>query len=219
MSALLSIGLNTIERVIAAPLIGLNAVGVLDLSDKWPNMSSMVPDAFATSFLPAASFLKGGRADQPFGDNGVVPQLYLKGARYMNLASASICALLAVASGPLLTVWLGVAYPASAYLMTIFAVQQNVHLMTAPGTSILKGIGRPKEEFYYIVPNIVMALIAIPLCRLVLGYWSAAGLGSGVVIATVVSASFFVAHANRILGVSWRTYLPRLTTTVLPIPQ
>jgi len=207
LSALLSIALNTIERVIAAPLIGLNAVGVMDLSDKWPNMSSMVTDAFAGSLLPAASYLQGGRADKPLGDNRAVSQLYLRGARYNHLAASSVCALLAVAAAPCLTVWLGPAYPASAYLMTIFAVQQNFHHMTGPGTSILKGIGRPREEFYYIVPNLLMAVTTIPVSRLVLGHWSASGLGSAVVVATVVSSIFFVAHANRILEVSWRKYL------------
>ena len=207
ISALLSIALNTIERVIAAPLIGLNSVGVMDLSDKWPTMSSLVADTFSASLLPAASYLKGGWGDKPFGDNLVVPQLYLRGARYMHLASSSICALLATASGPLLAMWLGAAYPASAYLMTIFAVQQNVHHMTGPGTSILKGIGRPREDFYYIVPNILMAVVAMPLSRLVLGHWSVLGLGSAVAVATIGSATFFIAHANRILGVSWRQYL------------
>jgi O-antigen/teichoic acid export membrane protein len=206
LSSFFCIALNTIERVIAAPLIGLSAVGILDLSDKWPTMSSMIADAFAASFLPAASYLKGGRTEKRTGDATVV-QLYLRGGRYMNLASSSICALLATISGPLLMAWLGGAFPASAYLMTIFAVQQNIHHMTGPGTSILKGIGRPRDEWYYLIPNILMALVAIPLSRLVLGHWSAAGLGSAVVIATVSSALFFVVHANRILGVSWRRYL------------
>jgi len=207
LSALLSIALNTMERVIAAPLIGLSAIGILDLSDKWPTTSSMVADAFAASFLPAASYLEAGRAKKLPRDNRVVVELYLRGARYMHLASSSICALLATSSAPLLTVWLGATFPASAYLMTIFAVQQNIHHMTGPGTSILEGIGQPREEFYYIFPNILMALVTIPLSRLVLGHWSAAGLGSAVVVATVSSAIFFVVHANRILGVSWRQYL------------
>jgi len=207
LSAVLGIALGTIERVIAAPLIGLTAVGIMDLSDKWPGMSGGVVDAFAASFLPAASYLSRGRVDKPFGDNRAVPRLYLRGARYTHLTSASICALLAASSGPFLIAWLGKSYVASAYLMTIFAVQQNVNHMTAPGTSILKGIGRPKEELYYSVPNILMALVMIPLSRLVLGHWSVWGLGTAVVIATITSATFFIAHANRILRVPWKRYL------------
>jgi O-antigen/teichoic acid export membrane protein len=213
LNSLLSIALNTIERVVAAPLIGLSAVGVMDLSDKWPTMSSMVTDAFGLSFLPAASYLHGCKSNRPFGDDGGVPQLYLRGARYMNLASASMCALLATASGPFLAVWLGSGYPASALLMTIFAVQQNIHHMTGPGTSILKGIGRPKEEFYYVLPNIILALIAIPMSRVILGRWSVIGLGSAMVVATIISAIFFVAHANRTLSVPVGKYL---RTVVMP---
>jgi O-antigen/teichoic acid export membrane protein len=213
LSALLSIALSTIERVIAAPLVGLSAIGIMDLSDKWPTMSSVITDAFPTSFLPAASHLKSGEAETPFGNSQVVVQLYLRGARYMCLVSSSICALMATTSASLLTVWLGTNHPASAYLMTIFALQQTVHQMTAPGTSIFKGIGRPKEEFYYSVPNILFTITVVPLSRLVLGHWSLIGLGSSVVIATVASAVVFIVHANKILGVSSRRYLG---TVVVP---
>jgi O-antigen/teichoic acid export membrane protein len=207
ISAFLFIGLNTVERAIAGPLIGLTSVGVMDLSDKWPSISGMVADAFCASLLPAASYLKGAWGNKPFSDNLVVPQLYLRGARYMNLATCSFCAFLATAAGPLLSAWLGYPYAASAYLMAIFALQQNVHHLTGPGTSILKGIGRPREELYYYIPNVLVAAVVIPLSRVVLGHWSVAGLGTAVVVATIVSAIFFVAHANAILGVSWWKYL------------
>ena len=207
LNSLLSIALNTVERVIAAPLIGLTAVGQMDLSDKWPTCTSAIADAFAYSFLPAASYLKGGNNGKHLDSEREVARLYLRGARYMHLASSSLCAFLAAGSGPLLAAWLGTAHPASALLMTIFALQQNIHHMTGPGTSILKGIGRPKEELYYIIPNILAVAAFIPLPRLLFGHWSMIGLGASVVAGTVVSAVFFIFHANRGLGVAWRDYL------------
>src|ERR1700722_9110767 len=124
----------------------------------------------------------------------------------MNLVAAILAGLFATASGPLLIVWLGKVYPGTAFLMAIFAIQQHIHLMTGPGTSILKGIGRPQEEFFYSVPNVLLVIAAMPLSRLVLGHWSAVGLGSAVVIATIVSAIGFIVRANRLLHVSWLQY-------------
>ncbi len=206
LGALVAIGLNTIERVIAAPLIGLSAVGLLDLSDKLPQMASSIPFAFAGAFLPAASYINGADAGTASERRKVIVKLYLKGARYMNLASAALAGLLATASGPILAVWIGKVYPGTAFLMSIFAVQQQIHLLTGPGTSILKGIGQPREEFFYSVPNVLALAATVPLSRLILGRWTVVGLGSAVVAATIVSAIGFIVHANRILDIPWRRY-------------
>jgi O-antigen/teichoic acid export membrane protein len=206
LGAIISIGLNTAERIIAAPLIGLSAVGLLDISDKLPQMASSIPFAFAGAFLPAASYLNGGLAGTAEDRRKAVVKLYLKGARYMNLASAALAGLLATASGPILAVWMGKVYPGTAFLMSIFAVQQQIHLLTGPGTSILKGIGQPREEFFYSVPNVIVLAAAVPLSRLILGRWSVVGLGSAVVAATILSAIGFIVHANRILDIPWRRY-------------
>jgi O-antigen/teichoic acid export membrane protein len=227
LGALIAIGLNTVERVIAAPLIGLSAVGLLDLSDKLPQMASSIPFAFAGAFLPAASYLNGAATGTAAERREVVVKLYLKGARYMNLASAALAGLLATSSGPILAVWMGRVYPGTAFLMSIFAIQQQIHLLTGPGTSILKGIGQPGEEFFYSVPNVVALAAAVPLSRLILGRWSVVGLGSAVVAATIVSAIGFIVHANRILDIPWRRYMrfvlmpgavPYLVGAVVSVP-
>lgn len=207
LGAIISIGLNTVERIIAAPLIGLSAVGLLDISDKLPQMASSIPFAFAGAFLPAASYLNGGVAGTAEGRRRAVVKLYLKGARYMNLSSAALAGLLATASGPILAVWMGKVYPGTAFLMSIFAIQQQIHLLTGPGTSILKGIGQPREELFYSVPNAILLAAAVPLSRLILGHWSVVGLGTAVVAATIVSAIGFIIHANRILDIPWRRYV------------
>jgi O-antigen/teichoic acid export membrane protein len=205
LNMMLGVGLNTIERAFAAPLIGLNAVGLLDISDKLPGMAGGISEAFAASFMPAASNIYSELADSP-QQGEAIANLYLKGSRYMNFVAATLGGLFATVSGPLLFVWIGKVYPGTAFLMAIFAIQQNVHLLTGPGTSILRGIGRPEEEFFYSIPNLLLVLATVPLSRLILGSWSVTGLGSAVVVATIVSAVAFVIHANRLLRVSWRSY-------------
>ena len=157
----------------------------------------------------------------------MIVKLYLKGARYMNLSSATLAGLLATASGPILAVWMGKVYPGTAFLMSIFAIQQQIHLLTGPGTSILKGIGRPREEFFYSVPNVIALAAAVPLSRLILGRWSVVGLGVAVVAATIGSAIGFLVHANRILEIPWRRYasfvlipgtVPYLVGAVVSVP-
>jgi O-antigen/teichoic acid export membrane protein len=198
--ALLSIALNTFERAVAIPLVGLSAVGLLDLSDKLPGMAAIIPTALATSLFPAAAYIQGGLAGTAQGRREVL-DLYLKGARYMNLLASSIAGFLVSSSAPLMVVWLGKSYSGTAYLMAIFAFQQHFHVMTGPGTSILRGIGRPWNEFFYSIPNAAAIIVAIPLSRLIFGGWTTVGLGSAVVAATVISSVTFIVHANRTLKV------------------
>jgi O-antigen/teichoic acid export membrane protein len=198
--ALLSIALNTVERAIAIPLVGLSAVGLLDISDKLPGMAAIIPTALSTSLFPAAAYIHGGYAGT-IGGRKEVLSLYLKGTRYMNLLASSMAGFMVFSSLPLMTVWLGKSYPGTAFLMSIFALQQHFHVMTGPGTAILKGIGRPRDEFFYSIPNIAVVLVAIPLSRVILGHWTTVGLGSAVVVATIISAVGFIVYANRILQV------------------
>ncbi|HEX5229007.1 MAG TPA: hypothetical protein VFW44_14915, partial [Bryobacteraceae bacterium] len=53
VTSLLAIALNSIERAVAVPLIGLEAAGLLDIAKKLPGMAATIPGAFAASLLPA----------------------------------------------------------------------------------------------------------------------------------------------------------------------
>jgi len=203
--ALLAQAMATVERVIAAPLIGLDAVGLLDIGAKLPRMSAFIPGAFVNAFLPASSFLHAGLADSSQGKQ-VLRQLYLKGSRYTIVLAATMLGFIATAALPILTVWMGRIYPGTVYLMVIFSIQQHFDCMTGPGTSILSGLGRPWQEFAYTVPNILLAVVFIPLSHFALGKWSATGLGSAIAMAESIAAIGFMVRANRLFQVSWRQY-------------
>lgn len=195
VTSLIAICLGSIERALAVPLIGLEAAGLLDIAKKLPGMAASIPSAFSSSLLPAASYLHGGLEGELRRE--AVEKLYLKGARYMNLAAGYICGPLAAMPSPLLAVWLGRTYPGTTWLMLAFAISVQFHLMTGPGTALLKGLGHPKEEFHYCLPNIVALAISVPLARVVVGAWSPLGIGMAVAASTVASAAWFIAHANR----------------------
>jgi O-antigen/teichoic acid export membrane protein len=206
IQSLLAVVLNSIERVLAASLVGLQATGLLEISEKLPNMAASLPLGFASSFIPAASYLHGGLSGTPEQKESI-RKLYLKGARYMNIATAFVCGFLALLPTPLLDLWVGKHYEGAAYLMVIFAIAFQVNLMTGPGTSILKGIGRPKEEFYYCIPNVIVLLIAVPLSWLILGRWTVPGIGTAVAASTVIAAIYFLGHANRVLEIRSGKYI------------
>ncbi|MES1258658.1 MAG: oligosaccharide flippase family protein, partial [Acidobacteriota bacterium] len=200
LQSLLAVTLNSIERVLAGALVGIQATGLLEIAEKLPNMATSLSMSFLSSFVPAASYLHGGLSGTP-EQRESIKKLYLKGARYVNMATAAICAILALMPGPLLAVWIGKYYEGAAYLMVIFSLSSQANLMTGPGTSILRGIGHPTEEFHYNIPNVVALLIGLPLSYLVLGKWTVLGIGTAVAASTVTAAFYFVWHANRLMKV------------------
>jgi O-antigen/teichoic acid export membrane protein len=213
----LAIILGSIERTLTAFLVGLRAVGLIELSKKLPGMASLIPSSFLSSFVPAASYLYRGLTHRAEEAQREIARLYLKGARYMNLSAAAVTGVLAAAPEAVLRCWLGKDYTTVSFLLVIFAVSMQIHLLTGPGTAILKGIGRPREEFFYALPNILFLLIAIPLSHAFLGHWSGPGIGTAVAISTILAASVFITRANRLLHIPARDFVVEvLMPGVLP---
>jgi O-antigen/teichoic acid export membrane protein len=206
LNAMLGTAIGSLGRVIAAPLIGLDAVGLLDIAGKFPTMSGLLPGAFASAYLPASSYLHSGLGDSAKGKQAL-QQLYLKGTRYMLFVSAGMAGFMATAAASILLVWIGRIYPGTAYLMTIFAIRLHLLTMTGTGTSVLRGMGRPWQEFVLTIATMSLAAVMIPLSRLVLGGWSLVGLGTAMAGASIVASVVFVAYINRILEIPWRQYL------------
>jgi O-antigen/teichoic acid export membrane protein len=215
-SAVCSTAIDTLERAIAAPLIGLEAIGLLDISAKLPRSSGSIPGAFIGAYLPASAYLHGGLGGGAKGKQAI-RQLYLKGSRYMIFAAAGLSGFMAAAAAPVLSVWVGRIYPGTAYLMTIFAIQQHVRSMTGPGTSILRGMGRPWQDFAFTAPNMLLAVVMIPLSRLVLGRWSAVGLGTAMAGASIAASIIFVIYANRIFEIPrWQYFRAVVVPSLIP---
>lgn len=204
--------LNSIEKAIAAPLIGLQATGLLDIGKKLPGMGSLLPTSFTSSFLPAASYLHGG-LEGTSEQKDTLAKLYLKGARYMNLSAGYISAFLVTLPAPILFVWLGKEFPGAALIMVLFGVAGQIHVMTAPGTEMLKGFGRPREEFRYCLPNVALLCLLVPASRWVEGAWTTRGITVAVALSTVLAAIYFIRHANRLLSIPSERYIRRV---VLP---
>ncbi len=225
--SLLAVALNSIERAVAAPLVGLDAAALLDLAKKLPTMAGSVPMAFATSLVPAASFLQGGMregSEESEEWKQTVHKLYYKGARYMNLLAGLSLAFPACTSGFILAAWIGKHYPGAALLMSAFCVSTQVNLLTGPGTSILRGIGKINEEFYYALPNVAFLAATLPLSRLLLHGWTVVGVGMAVAISTLLSAAIFLFRAHRVLGIPLKVYanqvlLPGFAPFLVAIPM
>lgn len=206
--SMLSTFLNSIERVVAIEFIGVSAAGLLDVAKKWPTALSSIPTAFFATLLPAASHVDAASARKEWLGN--LQGLYLNGARYSNLCTATFAAAMALWASPVMHVWLGPKLPMSEYLIPLFVVfslAMQFHMLTGPGTSIFRGMGRVYEEFNYSVPNVLLLLVTIPLSRWIIGAWTPLGIGIAVAVATAGSACVLMGRVLYVLDLPLKRFL------------
>lgn len=226
IQSLLSVTLSSAERIAGAYFVGPEAAGLLDVAKKWPNSISAIPMSFLSAFMPAASHIHASTEEQ--NKMPAIREFYMKGSRYMNLSAAYFCGFLALFAGPIMQVWLHKPLDHAVLMFVIFTVAMQIHLMTGPGTSILRGTGHVYEEFYYVVPNVALLLVFIPASRWIMGNWNVVGVGWGVCLATFIGAFIFLVRAHIVMSVGLREFtkevlvpslVPYAIATVLALPM
>lgn len=205
VNCLLSIFLNSIERVIATPLLGLSASALLDIGKRLPSMGTSIPSAFASSVYPAAADLQARSTDRREGAEQLA-SLYLSTTRVMNSISGLLFGFLSFAAVPCLYFWLGKVPEGAAALTILFAISSQMHLLTGPGTSILKAIGKPRMEFHYSLANLASLMVLVPLSKVIVGSWDVVAIAAACAASTVLSACWFLFRAHKILGISTQVF-------------
>jgi O-antigen/teichoic acid export membrane protein len=208
LQSILEIFLNSVERVVGLVLIGDAAAGLLDVAKKWPTSFSSVPMAFFAALLPAASHVDAASSESSRIEN--LRNLYLSSSRYANLCTSAFVALFSFFSGPVLHVWLGPQLPVHQRLITLFVVfnlAMQFHMLTGPGNSMFRGMGRVYEEFNYTIPNLILLGITLPAARWIEGRWTPYGIGVAVALATAGSACVLMGRVLFVLHLPLTRFL------------
>jgi hypothetical protein len=92
-------------------------------------------------------------------------------------------------------------------LFVVFSIAMQFHMLTGPGTSIFRGMGRVYEEFNYSIPNLLLVAVALPLSRWIEGRWTPFGIGMAVSIATGVSACVLMGRVLFVLDLKLTRFL------------
>jgi polysaccharide export outer membrane protein len=188
-------------------LVGAAAAGLMDVAKKWPSAYSTVPMAFFGALLPATAHVDAASKESERMQN--LRELYLNSSRYSNLCTTLYVALAVFWSHAILHVWLGPELPMRQTLTTLFVVFSfalQFHMLTGPGTSLFRGMGKVYEEFSYSIPNVLLLGVTLPVSWWVQKEWTAMGVGIAVAVATVLSACVLLLRVHHVMGVCWRRY-------------
>ena len=208
LQSMLAIFQASVDRLVGLSLIGAWVAGVLDVAKKWPTSLSSIPTAFFAALLPAASHVDAASDRSAWLRN--LQDLYLSAARHSNLCTAAFSSALAFWALPILHVWLGSGLPmrdSFIPLFVIFSIAMQFHMLTGPGTSIFRGMGRVYEEFNYSIPNIILLAVALPLSRWIIGSWTPLGIGVAVSVSTAISACWLMGRVLFVLDLKLSRFL------------
>jgi O-antigen/teichoic acid export membrane protein len=208
LQSMLGILQVSVDRLAALSLIGASAAGLLDVAKKWPTSVSSIPTAFFAALLPAASHVDAASERSKWLGN--LQELYLSAARHSNLCTAAFSSVMALWAVPILHVWLGPALPMRETLIplfVVFSIAMQFHMLTGPGTSIFRGMGRVYEEFNYSIPNLLLLAITLPMSRWIEGRWTPFGIGVAVSVSTAVSACVLMGRVLFVLDLKLTRFL------------
>jgi O-antigen/teichoic acid export membrane protein len=206
--SMLSIFLASVERVAGLLFVGAAAAGLLDVAKKWAVSFSAVPMAFFAALLPAASHVDAASNEASRIEN--LRNLYLSSARYSNLCTSAFVALFSFLAGPVLHTWLGAQFPVHQRVIALFVVfnlATQFHMLTGPGTSMFRGMGRVYEEFTYSIPNLILLGITVPAAHWIEGRWTPFGIGAAAAVATAGSACVLMGRVLFVLDLPLTRFL------------
>jgi O-antigen/teichoic acid export membrane protein/VanZ family protein len=208
LAGVLGMFLYSVEKLIASVFLGVGAVALFDIGQKFPVTGSQVISTTNNLFLPAISRM------QALSWSDEIRKLYLRGSRYMNLCAGLLMGFLAAFSLPLLSTWLGSvdSINVAAQILVVFTIAFQLHVLTGPASSIHRAGNKPQREFVYHLPQLVLVALSTGLLYLTVGF-STLAIAVAISASMAASALLYSIYSNRILGISSHRYL---MTVLLP---
>jgi len=211
-SALLGTALFSIDRLLAGFLLGPKGIALFELAAKLPVSALAVPSAISNVTLATAS----GHAAR--SDAGAIRDLYRQATRSVSLLAAIPLGFIAVFAEPIGRAWLGkgaelgvdlIGFP---MIMTLTALWSHLHIVTGPGSAILRASGKAGNEFVYHGLRLVSLAISVSIALAVTPS-IVAGLAWGLAIGGAAAAAGYLVINQRLLALPMRGLL---TEIVLP---
>jgi O-antigen/teichoic acid export membrane protein len=170
----------------------------------WPDISLTAISISATFTTIVLLFLlyKKLKNDNRL-DSRELKELYLNGIRFTNILSSTLFIFLIAIAHPLINAWVGSQYSTAADVMVFLSVAYAIQLSTGPVTMIFRGIDRNGRELEYMLVQVILMLVWIPLGTISFGLTGAA---LSIAFSSTVSTLFLFWRSNITFSVHTREF-------------
>jgi len=193
-------------QLILGLCVSLEAVAFYEVGNKLVEGVKSLTLVLLSTVVPVASALdatEGVPALQRF---------YLRAMKYIFFVSVPLTGLGLVTAPSLIGVWVGRAYVPAVTALQVLGVGSFVHVLTAMGTKICRGMGRPELETQYAM---ILFVLSVGLNVLAARTWGYVGVLIATLIALVVSSAYFLVRFHRLVRLPSRRLLSEVCTIPL----
>jgi O-antigen/teichoic acid export membrane protein len=191
------------NRFILGAFVSVASVAYYEVGYKLAMLVRTLPLTFVGALMPAASALDAR------DERERLDELYVRGTRYLAIATFLIAGFIVGASDRLVQVWMGRSFPYAGLVAVVLVTAYAVNNLAGVGTTIVRAIGEPRYETYYAVIGAVLTSV---LCLILTPHYGLVGLISATALGTLVSSLYFMWLFHRIRRLSWRATLGRPLT-------
>lgn len=194
----LSTGVARTLKLLISALCGVSSLAVFELADKLLRLGKIASSALITPLMPAFANLHARE------DHRKRRELFVYSSKLVAVTAVTSLGGLFALADQLVIMWTGNAYPTAAWTIRVLAGGQLVWIMTAIGTSSLRGLGTLRLEMTYSVIRAIILAVAFYPAYLLGGYQ---GMIVAILVARAASSIWFLARYSQIEGQGFGHYL------------
>lgn len=198
VSGLANLLIMQVDRLLLSHFVSLGSVAVYEAGNRLVSQVRSLIVLMVTPLTPAASQL------QVEARQDTIDRLYQRSFKYVASCCIPLFMLTAAVAQPLVTVWLGPSYGATAVTIQLLSLGFAVNLLTGPGHFMLLGLDRAS---YTMKASVVGGVINVACCLVLIPYLGYFGVVWGMVAALLISALYFFWLLHEVIRVPlWDTY-------------
>jgi O-antigen/teichoic acid export membrane protein len=165
-----------IDEIVIGVFLPISSVGAYYVARRVSAVPQMISQPILAAFLPLASQFNAQN------DEAGLRQLYLIGTRAILAVCIPLLILVVILAGPLLELWVGAKFAASAPVVVILAVASVLEVGYWPGRIILQGIGQQQD---LAKASVCVAIANFVLSIILVRYYGVAGVALGTLIPAI----------------------------------
>lgn len=148
-----------LDKVFIGHFLNVALVSYYDIGATVARTTRRIPMLLLPAIIPAASELDS------LGEKETLYKLFIKSSKYVSMITIPLCFFIIINATNIILLWMGPGYEKSAIVFCFLSVGFSINVLTGPGTSIVRGIGRPEIETRYTsilaVSNAVMSFLLV----------------------------------------------------------
>jgi O-antigen/teichoic acid export membrane protein len=200
LSGLCGIANGAMARIFAGIFMGVQTTALYEIGQKFPKMSTSVPESITSVFLPTTAHLFAHQRQEK------IASIYFLSSRYLNMITGLMMGFFASFASPMITAWLGPdpKYQASAIILAWFTFPLQMDLLTGPGSAVFRSVKQPAKELLYGGVQLLLFLFAaLPILNT---HGGSIAMINTLYFAIVSGTSLaYLAYCNRFLGLNqWK---------------